>query len=127
MGKPPEKNEVNELALLKLTTEDLKELRAIAVGHRRILLDATADPRRETSATHSCAYDEASAVRRTGFSSLFNAVGHAAINDELRVGARRHRSTEIARPARPLRPGVQSAPLTQGWPLTLAREASRLI
>src|SRR6516162_9237596 len=65
-GQASRENEVNESALLKLTTEDLKELRVIAVGHRRILLDATADPRRETSATHSCAYDEASAVRRTG-------------------------------------------------------------
>jgi len=65
-GQASRENEVNESALLKLTTEDLKELRVIAVGHRRILLDATADPRRETSATHSCAYDEASAVRQTG-------------------------------------------------------------
>ena len=61
------------------------------------------------------------------FSSLFNAVGYAAINDELRVGARRHRSTEIARRSGPLRPRVQHAPLTQGWPLTSAREASRLV
>ena len=61
------------------------------------------------------------------FSSLFNAVGYAAINDELRVGARRHRSTEIARRSGPLRPRVQHAPLTQGWPLTSARETSRLV
>jgi hypothetical protein len=58
-GQASRENEVNESALLKLTTEDLKELRVIAVGHRRVLLDATADPRGETSATHSCAYDEA--------------------------------------------------------------------
>jgi class 3 adenylate cyclase/tetratricopeptide (TPR) repeat protein len=49
-------NEINEAVLLKLTTEDLKELGVIAVGHRRILLDAIANLRGEASATH----DEAS-------------------------------------------------------------------
>ena len=49
-------NEISESVLLKLTTEDLKELGVIAVGHRRILLDAIANLRGETSATH----DEAS-------------------------------------------------------------------
>src|SRR5215469_2794357 len=49
-------NEINEAVLLRLTTEDLKELGVIAVGHRRILLDAIANLRGETSATH----DEAS-------------------------------------------------------------------
>src|SRR5215471_6480582 len=46
-------NEINESVLLKLTTEDLKELGVIAVGHRRILLDAIANLRGETSATHA--------------------------------------------------------------------------
>src|SRR5215472_14015023 len=45
-------NEINESVLLKLTTEDLKELGVIAVGHRRILLDAIADLRGETAAKH---------------------------------------------------------------------------
>src|SRR5215475_11063416 len=49
-------NQISESVLLKLTTEDLKELGVIAVGHRRILLDAIANLRGETSATH----DEAS-------------------------------------------------------------------
>ena len=49
-------NEINESVLLKLTAEDLKELGVIAVGHRRILLDAITNLRGETSATH----DEAS-------------------------------------------------------------------
>ena len=49
-------NEINESVLLKLTTEDLKELGVIAVGHRRMLLDAIANLRGGTSATH----DEAS-------------------------------------------------------------------
>jgi class 3 adenylate cyclase len=49
-------NEISESVLLKLTTEDLKELGVIAVGHRGILLDAIANLRGETSATH----DEAS-------------------------------------------------------------------
>ena len=43
-------NEINESFLLKLTTEDLKELGVIAVGHRRILLDAIANLRDETAA-----------------------------------------------------------------------------
>jgi predicted ATPase len=41
-------NEINESVLLKLTTEDLKELGVVAVGHRRILLDAIADLRGPT-------------------------------------------------------------------------------
>ena len=52
-------NEINEAVLLRLTTEDLKELGVIAVGHRRILLDAIANLRGETSATH----DEASRAK----------------------------------------------------------------
>src|SRR6516165_8611800 len=43
-------NEINESVLLKLTTEDLKELGVIAVGHRRVLLDAIADLRGERAA-----------------------------------------------------------------------------
>src|SRR5215469_7036542 len=43
-------NEINESVLLKLTTEDLKELGVTAVGHRRILLDAIANLRGETVA-----------------------------------------------------------------------------
>src|SRR5215471_3667694 len=38
-------NEINESVLLKLTTEDFKELGVVAVGHRRILLDAIANLR----------------------------------------------------------------------------------
>src|SRR5215472_2329092 len=45
-------NEINESVLLKLTTEDLKELGVIPVGHRRILLDAIANLRGETAAGH---------------------------------------------------------------------------
>ena len=45
-------NEINEPVLLKLTTEDLKELGVTAVGHRRILLDAIANLRGETAAKH---------------------------------------------------------------------------
>ena len=48
-------NEINESVLLKLTTEDLKELGALAVGHGRILLDAIANLRGETFATHDAA------------------------------------------------------------------------
>src|SRR5215467_12210088 len=51
-------NEINESVLLKLTTEDLKELGVTAVGHRRILLDAIANLRGETAAKH----DEGSPV-----------------------------------------------------------------
>src|SRR5215471_2225112 len=51
-------NEINESVLLKLTTEDLKELGVSAVGHRRILLDAIANLRGETAAKH----DEVSPV-----------------------------------------------------------------
>jgi hypothetical protein len=57
-------NEINESVLLKLTTEDLKEMGVIAVGHRRILLDAIADLRGETAAKH----DEASPRRKAGSS-----------------------------------------------------------
>jgi hypothetical protein len=46
-------NEINESVLLKLTTEDLKELGVIAVGPRRILLDAIANLRGETAAKHN--------------------------------------------------------------------------
>jgi class 3 adenylate cyclase len=47
-------NEINELVLPKLTTEDLKELGVIPIGHRRILLDAIANAnlRGETAAKH---------------------------------------------------------------------------
>src|SRR5262245_18971917 len=45
-------NEINESVVLKLTTEDLNELGVIAVGHRRILLDAIANLRGETAAKH---------------------------------------------------------------------------
>jgi class 3 adenylate cyclase len=45
-------NEINEPVLLKLTTEDLKELGVTAVGHRRILLDAIANLRGEAAAKH---------------------------------------------------------------------------
>jgi len=45
-------NEINESVLLKLTMEDLKELGVIAVGHRRILLDAIASLQGETAAEH---------------------------------------------------------------------------
>jgi class 3 adenylate cyclase len=48
-------NEIGESVLLKLTTEDLKELGVIAIGHRRILLDAIANLRGEASATHDMA------------------------------------------------------------------------
>src|SRR5215472_2173132 len=48
-------NEINESVLLKLTTEDLKELGVIAVGHRRILLDAIANLQGETAAKHDVA------------------------------------------------------------------------
>jgi hypothetical protein len=64
-GQAFRENEVNESALLKLTTEDLKGLRVIAVGHRRILLDATANLRRETSATHDEASRAKSPIERT--------------------------------------------------------------
>ena len=45
-------NEINESVPLKLTMEDLKELGVIAVGHRRILLDAIANLQGETAAEH---------------------------------------------------------------------------
>jgi class 3 adenylate cyclase len=45
-------NEINESVLQKLTTEDLKELGVIAVGHRRILLDAIANLQGETAVKH---------------------------------------------------------------------------
>src|SRR5215813_7925737 len=48
-------NEINESVLLKLTTEDLKELGVVAVGHRRILLDAIANLRGETAAKQDVA------------------------------------------------------------------------
>src|SRR5215831_15504091 len=48
-------NEINESVLLKLTTEDLKELGVTAVGHRRILLDAIANLRGETVAKQDVA------------------------------------------------------------------------
>ena len=48
-------NEINESVLLKLTTEDLKELGVTAVGHRRILLDAIANLQGETAAKHDVA------------------------------------------------------------------------
>ena len=48
-------NEITESMLPKLTTEDLKEVGVIAVGHRRILLDAIANLRVETAAKHDVA------------------------------------------------------------------------
>src|SRR6516165_1003369 len=46
-------HEINESVLLKLTTDDLKELGVIGVGHRRILLDAIANLRGETLVAHA--------------------------------------------------------------------------
>jgi len=54
-------NEINESVLLKLTTEDLKELGVVAVGHRRTLLDAIADLRGEKTTRH----DEDSRAKKT--------------------------------------------------------------
>jgi class 3 adenylate cyclase len=48
-------NEITESMLPKLTTEDLKEVGVIAVGRRRILLDAIANLRVETAAKHDVA------------------------------------------------------------------------
>src|SRR5215472_13433630 len=42
-------NAINEAILPKLTTEDLKDVGVTAVGHRRVLLDASAALRGETS------------------------------------------------------------------------------
>jgi hypothetical protein len=57
-------NEINERVLPSLTAEDLKELGVSALGHRRILLDAIAALRADTSgkaATADAASSAASA------------------------------------------------------------------
>src|SRR5262245_17535144 len=109
-GQAFRENAIDEASLPKLTAEDLRDLGVIAVGHRRLLLDAIAALRIEPrcAATEQSVESDRSAAKATGaerrqLTVMFaDLVGSTALSarldpEELReiIGAYHRRCAEV--------------------------------
>src|SRR5262249_52079660 len=96
-------NAINEAILPKLTAEDLKDIGVMAVGHRRVLLDAIATLRGETPPKQenapSAATEPATKPNRVGggFPEAERRPSHVIVSDLLR-------SPRLSAPAHPPEP-----------------------